>query len=104
MGTFSGSNLHICTPGYYTTTIHPASTFGFFNHQTFIPGSCNGYNFRSREWEPTGGKMTSARQGGSTLNVGSYIMSFGGFSPLGQPEQSVDIFDPRRPHIGWQAV
>ena len=48
--------------------------------------------------------MTASRQGGSTLNVGSYIMSFGGLSPGGQPVQDVDIFDPRRPRVGWQQV
>jgi len=108
---FSRSNLMTCTPGYYANTFapastfgHPASTFGFFNQRTFIPGSCNGYDFSSRQWNPTGGKMTTARQGGSTINVGSYIMSMGGFNAHGQPLQSVDIFDPRRAHIGWQSV
>lgn len=48
--------------------------------------------------------MTTARKGGSTLNVGNYIMSFGGFNPFGQPVTSVEIFDPRRPKIGWQTV
>jgi hypothetical protein len=46
--------------------------------------------------------MTTARQGGSTINVGSYIMSMGGFNAHGQPLQSVDIFDPRRSHIVQQ--
>lgn len=108
---FSGSNLHTCTPGYYTTTFSPASTFGhpahtfsLLNRQTFIPGSCNGYNFQNREWASTGGQMRTSRQGANTVNVGSYIMSFGGFSPLGQPLQAVDIFDPRRPSLGWQGV
>ena len=48
--------------------------------------------------------MTASRKGGSTLNVGSYIMSFGGLSPSGQPVQSVDMFDPRRASLGWQPV
>ena len=48
--------------------------------------------------------MTTAREGGSTLNVGSYIMSFGGLDTFGQPVNSVEIFDPRRPLVGWQNV
>jgi len=108
---FSGNDLRTCTPGYFANTFapastfgHPASTFSFFNQQTFVPGSCNGYDFQSRQWRSSGGKMTASRQGGSTLNVGSYIMSFGGLSPGGQPVQDVDIFDPRRPRVGWQQV
>lgn len=107
---FSGNSLHTCTPGYPVTTLTPASTFHGFGHNffgsrtSFTPGTCNGYNFRSRQWAPTGGQMTTARQGGSTLNVGSYLMSLGGFNPFGQPVTSVDIFDPRRPKIGWQNV
>jgi len=102
---YSGNNLHTCTPGYHARTLLPASTFGpLFGHQSFVPGSCNGYDFQTRQWGSTGGKMTTARDGGSTLNVGSYIMSFGGFSTLGQPVTAVEIFDPRRPRIGWQNV
>ena len=48
--------------------------------------------------------MTTAREGGSTLNVGSYIMSFGGFNTFGRPVNEVEIFDPRRPLVGWQNV
>ena len=48
--------------------------------------------------------MTTAREGGSTLNVGSYIMSFGGFNTFGQPVNNVEIFDPRRPLVGWRNV
>jgi len=107
---YSGQSLHTCTPGYPITTITPASTFhngfgpSFLSGQSFVPGTCNGYDFRSRLWSPTGGKMTTVRQGGSTLNVGSYIMSLGGYNPFGQPLTSVDIFDPRRPQTGWHTV
>lgn len=48
--------------------------------------------------------MTQFRNGGSTLNVGSYVMSVGGHDPFGRPLSSVEIFDPRRPHIGWHDV
>ena len=48
--------------------------------------------------------MTTTRNGGSTLNVGSYILSLGGLSTLGQPVTTVEIFDPRRPRTGWQNV
>jgi len=102
---FSGNNLHTCTPGYHARTLLPASTFGpLFGQQSYVPGSCNGYDFKSRQWGSTGGKMTTGREGGTTLNVGSYIMSLGGFSTFGQPVTSVEIFDPRRPRIGWQNV
>ena len=59
---------------------------------------------QTRQWSSNGGKMNTAREGGSTLNVGSYIMSFGGFNTFGQPVNSVEIFDPRRPLVGWQNV
>jgi len=102
---FSPNGLNTCTPGYYTRTLLPASTFGpLFGHQSYVPGSCNEYDFNSRQWTTSGGKMTTARDGGSTLNVGSYIMSFGGFNTFGQPVNTVEIFDPRRPRIGWQNV
>lgn len=102
---FSGNNLHTCTPGYHARTLLPASTFGpLFGQQAYVPGSCNGYDFKTRQWGSTGGKMTTGREGGTTLNVGSYIMSLGGFSTFGQPVTSVEIFDPRRPRIGWQNV
>merc|ERR1719445_480146 len=102
---FSPNGLNTCTPGYYARTLLPASTFGpLFGHQSYVPGSCNEYDFNSRQWTTSGGKMTTARDGGSTLNVGSYIMSFGGFNTFGQPVNTVEIFDPRRPRIGWQNV
>jgi len=31
-------------------------------------------------------------------------MSLGGFDPFGQQLRSVELFDPRRPQIGWQTV
>ena len=41
---YSGNSLNTCTPGYHARTLLPASTFGpFFGHQSFVPGSCNGY-------------------------------------------------------------
>merc|ERR1712117_484131 len=102
---FSGNNLHTCTPGYHARTLLPASTFGpLLGQQSYVPGSCNGYDFKTKQWGSTGGKMTTGREGGTTLNVGSYIMSLGGFSTFGQPVSSVEIFDPRRPRIGWQNV
>ena len=102
---FSPRGLNTCTPGYYARTLLPASTFGpLFGAQSYVPGSCNEYDFTSRQWTSSGGKMTTAREGGSTLNVGSYIMSFGGFNTFGQPVTTVEIFDPRRPRIGWQNV
>jgi len=102
---FSGRNLHTCTPGYQARTLLPASTFGpLFGHHSFVPGSCNGYDFKTRQWGSTGGKMTTGREGGTTLNVGSYIMSLGGFTTIGQPVTTIEIFDPRRPRTGWQNV
>lgn len=103
---FNTRSLHTCTPGYYARTLLPASTFGplFAQGQSYVPGSCNEYDFSTRQWTSSGGKMTTAREGGSTLNVGSYIMSFGGFNTFGQPVNTVEIFDPRRPLIGWQNV
>ena len=102
---YSGNSLNTCTPGYHARTLLPASTFGpLFGQQSYVPGSCNGYDFRTRQWASTGGKMTTGRDGGSTLNVGSYIMSLGGFSTRGQPVTTIEIFDPRRPQTGWQNV
>ena len=106
-GTFSmyaGNSLHTCTPGYRVSTfVGP-----YFHDQqiqsSFVPGSCNGYDFGTRRWTSTGGRMTAFRNGGSTVNVGSYIMSFGGFDPFGQSISSVELFDPRRSHIGWHDV
>ena len=49
--------------------------------------------------------MTTFRQGGSTLRMGKYLMTFGGVSAqFRRPINSVDIFDPRRPEIGWRTV
>ena len=45
--TFSRDNLQTCTPGYYARTLLPASTFGpLLGHQSYIPGSCNQYDFQ----------------------------------------------------------
>ena len=100
--TYSNNALHTCTPGYQV------SRFGFHHHariqSSYIPGSCNEYNFRTGQWSSLGGRMTQFRNGGSTLNVGSYVMSIGGHDPFGRPLSSVEIFDPRRPHIGWHDV
>merc|ERR1719445_2201037 len=106
---FNTRSLHTCTPGYYARTLLPASTFGpqgfgFAQGQSYVPGSCNEYDFSTRQWTTSGGKMTTSREGGTTLNVGSYIMTFGGFNTFGQPVNTVEIFDPRRPRVGWQNV
>lgn len=137
---FGGRALNTCTPGYTARAqLLPASTFGplfgrqvsgrsaaatraaKYHSQSYVPGSCNEYDFSTRQWTTSGGKMTTAREGGSTLNVGSYIMSFGGFNTFGQPVTTVEvvsfaapfvysqdiftkIFDPRRPRVGWQNV
>lgn len=103
---FSGSNLHTCTPGYYsyTHTLLPASTFGpLLGQQSFTPGSCNGYDWQRRQWVAAGGGQANQREGGNTLGVGSYILSLGGMQ-AGQPATAVEIFDPRRPRTGWRAV
>ena len=106
---FNTRSLNTCTPGYYARTLLPASTFGpqgfgFAQGQSYVPGSCNEYDFSTRQWTSQGGKMTTSREGGTTLNVGSYIMTFGGFNTFGQPVSTVEIFDPRRPRVGWQNV
>ena len=44
--------------------------------------------------------MNSAREGGSTLRVGSYLVTLGGVSPSGYPVPSVEIFDSRRADKG----
>ena len=45
--TFARDNLQTCTPGYYARALLPASTFGpLLGHQTYIPGSCNKYDFQ----------------------------------------------------------
>jgi hypothetical protein len=41
----SGNALYTCTPGYPSTGITPASTFGPFLTQTYVPGTCNNYDF-----------------------------------------------------------
>ena len=38
------------------------------------------------------------------LSVGSYIMALGGLDQAGQPLNTVELFDPRRPRIGWREV
>jgi len=101
---FSSNALNTCTPGYEVSSfVGPYFQRGHIQ-SSYVPGSCNGYDFHTRQWSSTGGKMTTFRNGGSTLNVGSYIMSFGGFDPFGQPISSVELFDPRRSHIGWHNV
>jgi len=107
--TFTGRALMTCTPGYAVTGLTPASTFGGFGggfiSQTYIPGTCNSYDFNSRNWQSTGGKLTTVREGGSTLRVGSYLVSLGGVSPTsGYPVTSIEIFDSRRANLGWKNV
>jgi len=102
--TFSGRSLMTCTPGYAVTGLTPASTFGPFLTQAYIPGTCNAYDFKSRNWGSTGGKLTTVRQGGSTLRIGSYLLALGGTSPSGYPIRSIEIFDTRRANIGWKVV
>ena len=107
---FGGRALNTCPPGYTARAqLLPASTFGplfgrqvsgrsaaatraaKYHSQSYVPGSCNEYDFSTRQWTTSGGKMTTAREGGSTLNVGSYIMSFGGFNTFGQPVTTVEV-------------
>ena len=98
---YSNNGLQTCTPGYQV------SRFGFGQgpfQSSYVPGSCNEYNIGTGQWSSVGGMMKQFRNGGSTLNVGSYIMSMGGFDPFGRPHSSVEIFDPRRPQIGWHEV
>eukprot|EP00092_Neocalanus_flemingeri_P011987 GFUD01012924.1.p1 GENE.GFUD01012924.1~~GFUD01012924.1.p1 ORF type:complete len:559 (-),score=123.56 GFUD01012924.1:109-1755(-) len=101
---FSSSALHTCTPGYQVSTLVGPYFRDRRIQSSYVPGSCNGYNFRTGLWTSTGGRMTAFRNGGSTLNVGSYILSLGGFDPFGQTVSSVELFDPRRPQIGWHDV
>ena len=105
---FSSTGLHTCTPGYQVQQLVTFSRFGFGQQgpvqSSYIPGSCNQYNFRNGQWSSAGGMMTQFRNGGSTVNVGSYVMSMGGFDPFGRPLSSVEIFDPRRPQVGWHEV
>jgi len=89
------------TPGYQISTLDLRT--GQIQ-SSYVPGSCNNYDFLTGQWTSTGGKLTKFRSGGSTINVGSYIMSLGGFGPLGQRLTAVELFDPRRPAIGWQSV
>ena len=98
---YSANSLLSCTPGYQISTLDLRN--GRIQ-SSYVPGSCNGYNFLSGQWASTGGKLTAFRDGGSTVNVGSYIMSFGGFDPFGQRLTSVELFDPRRPSNGWKNV
>jgi len=44
--------------------------------------------------------LNTAREGGSTLRVGSYLVTLGGVSPSGYPVPSVEIFDSRRADKG----
>jgi len=98
---FSSNNLMSCTPGYEVTRVDLLSGLVQSSH---VPGSCNQYDFRRSRWFPSGGESNTFRSGGSSINVGRYIMSLGGFDPFGQQLRSVELFDPRRPQIGWQTV
>jgi hypothetical protein len=46
-----GNALYTCTPGYPSTGITPASTFGPFLTQTYVPGTCNNYDFTRYEYK-----------------------------------------------------
>ena len=98
---YASNSLLSCTPGYQISTLDLRT--GHIQ-SSYIPGSCNNYDFLTRQWTSTGAKLTEFRSGGSTVSIGSYIMSLGGFDSLGQRLTAVELFDPRRPGVGWQNV
>ena len=71
---------------------------------TYVPGSRYNYDFSRGQWAQRGGRLTSFRQSGSLVNVGSYLMALGGEDQAGQPINQVELFDPRRPGLGWKQV
>ena len=72
---YSSHSLQSCTPGYQVSTLDLRNG----RIQTsYVPGSCNGYDFLSGQWASTGGKLTAFCNGGSPVNVG-YLLSLGGY-------------------------
>ena len=67
-----------------------------------MPGSCYSYDFSRAQWSSQG--QLSFRQSGSLVRVGSYLMALGGRDQGGQSLNTVELFDPRRPGIGWREV
>jgi len=95
------NDLYSCTPGYTVSSYSPFT--GRLEYQA-VPGNCNNYDFSSGQWTSRGGPMSSFRQSGQLVNVGSYIMAVGGVGQSGQLNTQVELFDPRRPQVGWQNV
>ena len=98
---YARDSLMSCTPAYTLTTVSP------YTRQLSaraVPGSCNMYDFSTGQWTSRGGPMSSFRQAGSLVRVGSYLMALAGTDQAGQLSTQVELFDPRRPRIGWQEV
>ena len=89
---YTNNNLFSCTPGYTVSSFSPYSRQIVLQ---YVPGSCNNYDFSNGQWTTRGGQMSSFRQAGSLVNVGSYIMAVGGQGQSGQLNQDVELFDPR---------
>ena len=85
-------NLYSCTPGYTVSSFSPFT--GRVEYQQ-VAGSCNYYDFPSGQWSTRGGQMSSFRQSGQLVNVGSYLMAVGGVGQSGQLNRDVELFDPR---------
>ena len=98
---YARDNLMSCTPAYTITMVSPYTRQ---RSARAVPGSCNMYDFSSGQWTSRGGPMASFRQAGSLVRVGSYIMALAGRDQAGQLSTQVELFDPRRPRIGWQQV
>ena len=97
---YSGSSLTSCTPAFLLPTFSPRT--GRLQYSP-VAGSCWNYDWGRGEWTSQGGRM-SFRQSGSLVSVGSYLMALGGLDQAGQPLNTVELFDPRRPGIGWREV
>lgn len=98
---YARDSLMSCTPAYTITAVSP------YTRQLTaraVPGSCNMYDFSTGQWTSRGGPMSSFRQAGSLVRVGSYLMALAGRDQAGQLSTQVELFDPRRPRIGWQEV
>merc|ERR1712212_1473262 len=101
--TFTGKQLMTCTPGYTVYTgVRSVSAFVPYIVQRYVPGTCNTYDVQSRNWQSTGGRMTTVRQGGSTSLVGSYLVAMGGVNQAGVPVNTIEVFDTRRASLGWK--
>ena len=99
---YSGDRLTSCSPAYSLPTFSPLT--GRLQY-SFVPGSCFSYDFGRAQWSSAvGGRLQSFRQSGSLVSVGSYLMALGGLDQAGQPLNTVELFDPRRPGIGWREV